>query len=119
MTQVVTERTTIDHAAMRVAVLQERLPLARAFLQQGEAWRKRLEKLAEDDEVLPMKDLVCLGTLLIRMAEVGAGLPKEHVVRHDEVHEEVRVNRRQIEEAKSDVVDFARWRAERGLVRPE
>ena len=41
------------------------------------------------------------------------------MARHDEVHEEVRVNRRQIEEAKSDVVDFARWRAEGGLVRPE
>ena len=40
-------------------------------------------------------------------------------MRHDEMHEEVRVNRRQVEEAKSAVVDFAKWRRERGLVRPE
>ena len=109
----VAEVTSIDHTAMRVAVLREREPLRKLYMQQVSRWAKHLTD--NPTERVPIKDLVALGNLLIRMAEVGAGLPKEHVARHDEVHEEVRVNRRQIEEAKSDIVDFAKWRRERRL----
>ena len=113
----VTEVTSIDHTAMRVAVLREREPLARLFLNQGRRWRDHFEDKANGDELVPMIDLVRLGILLLKMAEVGAGLPKEHVARHDEMHEEVRVNRRQVEQAKADVIEFAEWRAKKGLVK--
>ncbi len=69
----VAEVTSIDHTAMRVAVLREREPLRKLYMQQVSRWAKHLTD--NPTERVPIKDLVALGNLLIRMAQVGAGLP--------------------------------------------
>ncbi len=113
----VQDRTTIDHATMRVAILEERECLRGLFMQQAGVWlewsAEEAKKPAAERLRMPIKDLVALENLMVRMAEVGAGLPKEHVVRHDEAHDPVSVGRREMAELENTVVELARWKRER------
>ncbi len=108
---VVKDRTTIDHAAMRIAILEEREPLRKFFMEQVARWLKAMEE--DEDERVELREVIQLGNLLIKMGEVGAGLPKEHVVRHDEVHEGVAANRQQMLGLEGAVVELARWKREK------
>ena len=110
-------RTTIDHATMRIAILEEREPLRELFMQQADAWlewaREQAQMPSAEKTRLPIKDMVALENLLVKQAEVGAGLPKEHVVRHDDVHDTVVVGRREMEGLEATVVELARWKKDR------
>ncbi len=112
----VRERTAIDQ-------VEARLKHARIGDLVEPVLRASLEHLAEDARcdpgTLSVKDTVALGRLWTRLMQVGAGLPRVHDGVVQEVPEEVAVNRRMVEQAKSDVVDFARWRHEKGLVPPK
>ncbi len=112
----VRERTAIDQ-------VEARLKHARIGDLVEPVLRASLEHLAEDARrdpgTLSVKDTVALGRLWTRLMQVGAGLPRVHDGVVQEVPEEVAVNRRMVEQAKSDVVDFARWRKQRGLVPPK
>ncbi len=107
----VRDRTTIDHAAMRIAILEEREPLRKLFFMHAERWLKAAEE--DQEERVELRELNQLGTLLVKMAEVGAGLPKEHIVRHDEAHDAVAVGRHEMEGLEGTVVELARWKKER------
>ena len=107
----VADRMVIDHAQMRIAVLQEREPLRVLFMSQVERW---LDAMADaDTERVELRELTAVGNLLMKMAEIGAGLPKEHVVRHDEVHEEISANRHQMTKLENAVLAMAEWKRER------
>ena len=110
------DRTTIDHATMRIAILEEREPLRKLFMQQADAWLEWAQEQARmpsaERTLLPIKDMVALETLLVKQAEVGAGLPKEHVVRHDEVHDTVVTNRREMKHLEGTVVELCHWQKE-------
>lgn len=109
----VKDRTTIDHATMRVAILEEREPLRELFLKHAERWLKAADE--DEDERIELRELNQLGNLLVKMAEVGAGLPKEHVVRHDEAHDTVAVGRREMKSLEGAVVGLAEWRRKKRL----
>lgn len=113
----VQDRTTIDHVAMRVAILQERECLRGLFMQQAGAWMEwsaeEAKKPAAERLRMPIKDVVALANLLVRMAEVGAGLPKEHVVQLGEAHDPVSVGRREMAKLEDTVVELARWKRDR------
>ena len=111
ISRVVEERTTIDHAAMRIAILQEREPLRELFLGQVDRWKEAMQE--DKTKRLEFREVIALGHLLVKMAEVGAGLPKEHVARHDEVDDIVAVNRREMRALEGAVVELAKWKRER------
>ena len=111
ISRVVEERTTIDHAAMRIAILQEREPLRELFLDQVERWKRAMNE--DREERLGMRELVQLGNLLVKMAEVGAGLPKEHIVRQDEAHDTIAIGRREMKSLEGAVIGLAAWKRER------
>ncbi len=111
VSRVVEERTTIDHAAMRIAILQEHEPLRELFLDQVERWKRAMNE--DDTERLEMREMVQLGNLLVKMAEVGAGLPKEHIVRQDEAYDTVEIGRREMKSLEGAVIGLAEWRKAR------
>ncbi len=111
VSRVVEERTTIDHAAMRIAILQEREPLRELFLGQVDRWKEATQE--DKTKRLEFREVIALGHLLVKMAEVGAGLPKEHVARHDEVDDTIAVGRREMKSLEGAVVGLAEWKRER------
>lgn len=104
----VRDRTTIDHATMRIAILEEREPLREFFMDQWERWKAAMKE--DKDERVELREMIQLGNLMVKMAEVGAGLPKEHVVRHDEVHDTVATNRREMKHLEGTVIELCQWR---------
>ncbi len=119
--EVVRDRTTIDHATMRIAILEEREPLRELLMHQAEGWlewaKEETKKPFAERTRMAVKDMVALENLLVKMAEVGAGLPKEHVVRHDDDHDAVEVGRREMESLESTVVEMAKWKRSKRLAK--
>ncbi len=100
---------------MRIAILQEREPLRELFLDQVDRWKRAMNE--DREERLEMRELVALANLLVKMAEVGAGLPKEHLVRHDEAHDAVAVGRREMKALEGAVVELAKWKRNKRLAK--
>lgn len=103
----VAEVTEINHAAMRISMLQDHDLLRSFWRDQVKRWAKHLAEADNLTERVPMKDVVALGQLLLRLGETGAGLPKEHVVHHDGASEEVLTNRKQMRSLEGMVVQLA------------
>ncbi len=103
----VRDRTAIDHVTMRISILEEREVLRDLFMDQVERWKRAMNE--DREERLEMRELVALANLLVKMGEVGAGLPKEHHVLHDEAHDVVERGRREMKSLEGAVVELARW----------
>ena len=106
----VAERVEIDAVKTRLELAQmgERIErLCLALVQRWEDWAEN-----HPDERVPMREVVALGTLALKLKEKGAGLPKEHVVRHAEVPDIVAANRAQMKTLESTIVKLAHWNEE-------
>ena len=95
--------------------VQTRLELARtgdraetlflALVQRWESWAEN-----SPDERVSLRELVPLGNLVLKLKEAGAGLPKEHVVRHDEADPKVAANRHQMAALETSVTELAEYK---------
>lgn len=110
--------------AAEISHIEARLRLLRAGYRAQELLMEELNfylekrRAARDDEdgavtALEPKDLRAIGSIAKDLIEIGAGLPKEHVVHVDEAHEEVTWNREQQREAQDKVTSIREWKARR------
>ncbi len=107
----VRDRTAIDHVTMRISILEEREVLRKFFMEQMKRWVEAMD--SDETERLEFREIIQLENLLVRMGEVGAGLPKEHHVLHDEAHDVVEHGRREMKNLVGAVVELARWKRDR------
>ncbi len=107
----VAEQVEIDQVATRLELVRMGERTERLFLAQVQRWGDWAEN--HPDERVSLREMVTLGNLVLKLKEKGAGLPKEHVVRHDEVHDVVAVGRREMKKLENTVVELARWKQER------
>ena len=104
----VAEQVEIDQVKTRLELARMGQRTETLFLTQVQRWGGWAE--SHPDERVSLRELVTLGNLVLKLKEKGAGLPKEHVMGHDEVHEEVAANRAQMKTLERAVGQLAEWK---------
>ncbi len=107
----VAEQVEIDQVATRLELVRMGERTERLFLAQVQRWEDWTEN--HPDERVSLRDMVTLGNLALKLKEKGAGLPKEHVVRHDEADDIVAIGRREMKSLEGAVMGLAQWKRER------
>ncbi len=111
ITAQVAEQVEIDQVKTRLELARMGERTETLFLAQVQRWESWAEN--SPNERVSLRELVPLGNLVLKLKETGAGLPKEHVVRHDDVHDNVAANRAQMKKLKGAVVELALWKREK------
>jgi hypothetical protein len=109
----VAERARIDQVKARTLMLTPGEVAAKILLDELRLLLKRREALKADRGVMKIGDLRSLAKIAKELIETGAGLPREHKVAVDQVHDEIRLGREQQRELERAGLGLADWKKAR------
>lgn len=109
----VAERSFLDQVEERLRLLAPGRLAAELLTEELELFMERRRRLKDARRAMEPRDLRAIAQIAKDLIEMGAGLPKEHKVAVDEVHDEIKMSRQTMKDLERTARNLAEWKRRR------